>query len=310
MGEIVVLWTIAYDNIMSCSNDLKKVFWWDVEKCSKTAYNVDDLKKESGWSGLNISYNIALLWWKSVLFSSVWTDFEFSDFIISTVNLDNIYKANDLLTSRSYIISDSSWAQVSSYFLWATALGNELKLNVLSNVNYIVVSSFEVGAMKSFLSIYKKAWIKTVFAPGEQIQNMSKADLDICLWNTDILVVNSDEYEILKNKAEKNDEEMIGLFEYIIITYGVNGSKIFDKHYNMIEVPWVSNPNLKDTVWVGDAYRAGLVKWLNDWFDIEKSAKIWAVLASVSTWTTWAQNHKLSWDELKELYKDTFWDSL
>lgn len=310
MSEIVVVWTIAYDNIMSCSNDLKKIFWWDIEKCTKMAYNVDDLKKESGWSGLNISYNIALLWWKAVLFSSVWNDFEFSNFIKENINLDNVYKANDLLTSRSYIISDSNWSLVNSYFLWATALWNEVKTKTLNDVKYAFIASFETGASKSFLTNYKKAWVKTIFAPGEQIQNMSKQDLDICLNNTDILVVNSEEYEALKSKAEKNDEEMIDLFDYLVITYGINWSKIFDKHYNMIEIPWVSNPNFKDTVWVWDAYRAWLVKWLNDWFSIEASAKIWAILASVSTWTTWAQNHKLTWDELKDLYIDTYWENL
>ena len=103
---------------------------------------------------------------------------------------------------------------------------------------------------------------------------------------------------------------MIKTFEKIIITYGLKWSKIFYSNYNMFEIPWVESPTFIDEIWVGDAYRAWLLKWLNEGFTWDKSAKLWAVLASISTWKSWAQNHSINWEELKWLYTDTFWENL
>lgn len=310
MAKILVIWTSCYDNIMSCWDDLNKNFWGDLDECVKLTYNIDDLKKEIWWTGLNIVYNLSLLWSESVLYSSVGNDFEFSDFLKKNVDLSHVLKSEELLSSRNYITSYKDKNEVSSNFLWATSIWNEVLVNEISDIDYAIISSFEINSMIKNLQFLKKSWIKTIFSPSNQIWKMTKSDLENCFSNTDVLIVNTSDFELIKQKSEKSDWEMISMFENLIITYGINGSKIFDPNYNMIEIPWVSNPEFKDNIWASDAYKAWIVKWLNNWFSIEKSAKIWAVLASVSTWSIWAQNHKTDWKELDGLYRDTYWEEL
>jgi sugar/nucleoside kinase (ribokinase family) len=103
---------------------------------------------------------------------------------------------------------------------------------------------------------------------------------------------------------------MITWFEKMILTYWIKWSKIFDKNYNIIEVEWVENPDFVDATWAWDAYRAWLLKWLTDWYDWLTSARIWAVLASLSTQAYGAQNYYIDWKQFKTLYEQTFGDEL
>jgi sugar/nucleoside kinase (ribokinase family) len=103
---------------------------------------------------------------------------------------------------------------------------------------------------------------------------------------------------------------MIDMFDHMILTYGVKWSKIFDKHYNIIEIHWINNPNFIDATGAWDAYRAWLLKGLSDWYDWEASARIGAVLASLSVWEFWGQNHFIDWEQFNSLYEQTFWEQL
>lgn len=310
MGKISVIWSTSYDNIMSCASSFDDIFSWDKLKNTKKVYSIDTLKKESWWSGLNIAYNLALLWEKPILLTSIWEDFSFSDFMKENVDLSKVYKSEDKLTSRSYIMTDSDDTKFRSYFLWATWDGKNIDLEVLSDTSYAVVSKFQIDTMIEALKVYKKAWVKTIFSPWFQIENMTKQNLDSCFEYADILVVNQDWYENIKKRAEKTDEKMIALFDYIIITYGINWSKIFDNNYHMHEIPWVQNHEFIDAVWVGDSYKAWLVKGLNSGLDIKTSAKLWAIVASISTWSVWAHSHTITWDILQKLYKDTYGEEI
>ena len=310
MGKISIVGSTTYDNIMSCSSNFKEIFSLEQDDNSKTVHNIDELKKETGGSGLNIAYNLSLLWEESILLTSIGNDFSFSDFIEKNVDLTKVYQSKDKLTSRSYIMSDLENTKFRSYFLWATWDWEKIDLSVDDKVSYSIVSTFEVQSMIKALNNYKKAWIKSIFSPGFQIENMNKIELDSCFENSNILVVNQSEFDLIKQKAEKTDEKMIALFDYIVITYGINGSKVFDNNYHMHEIPGVENHEFIDAVWVGDTYKAWLVKWLNSWYDMKTSARLAAVLASVSTWSVWAHSHKINLNILEKLYKDTYWEEI
>lgn len=310
MSKIIVSWSTAYDNIMHSNTNLKEHLvekeMWNIN----ISYLVDDLKKENGWTGLNIAYNLALLWAESILLTSVWDDFIFSDFIKSNVNLDYIHISKDKLTARSYITTDRNDNQITAFYPWAMEDSCEIDYFKDENAYFAIISANHVNIMKKHLKLFKEKWVKTFFDPGQQITEMSKEDLEYCFRLSNYIILNEYEYEVIKHRAEKTDEDMIWMFEYMILTYWVKGSKIFDRNYNIIEVHWVKNPSFVDATWAWDWYRAWLLKWLNDWYSWEKSARIWAVLASLSTWEFWAQNHFINWKQFKFLYEQTFNESL
>ncbi len=310
MTKVIVSGSTAFDNIMHSDTNIKDHLVekeiWNIN----ISYLVSELKKENWGTGSNIAYNLALLWTKSILLSSVWNDYIFSDFMKQNVNLDYINVSKDKLTARSYITTDKYENQVTAFYPWA--MDDSCDINYLKNENakYSIISANHISTMKKHLKSFKESWVKTLFDPGQQISQMTKEDLEYCFELSDYIILNEYEYEILKVRSEKTDWEMINMFEHMILTYWIKWSKIFDRHYNIVEIPWVDNSEFLDATGAWDAYRAWLLKWLNDWYSWEISAKIWAVLASLSTWEFWAQNHFIDWKQLKNLYSQTFWENL
>ena len=311
MSKIIISGSTAYDNIMYSNSNIKNHLVekkiWNVN----LSYVISDLKEEVWWTWLNISYNLSLLWTEPILFSSIWNDFTFSDFIKENVDLGYVNVSKDKLTSRSYITNDSSNNQVTAFYPWSMSDTCDItKLKNNESVEYSIVSANNVNSMKQHLEFLSNKWVKTLFDPGQQITQMTKSDLEYCFKYSNYIILNEYEYEVIKKISEKSDWEMIDSFDYMVLTYWVKGSKIFDRNYNILEVHWVENPDFKDPTWAWDAYRAWLLKGLNDWYDWETSARIWAVLSSISTSKYWAQNHVIDWKKFSKLYEQTFWDSL
>lgn len=310
MNKIIVSGSTAYDNIMHSNTNIKEHLleknMWNIN----ISYIASSLNKEVWWTGLNIAYNIALLWTESILLSSIWNDFVFSDFIKENVNLEYVSVSKDSLTSRSYITADSSNNQLTAFYSWSIEDSCDILKLKDENVEYSIVSSNSVSCMKEHLKVLSDKWIKTFFDPGQQITQMTKSDLEYCFSYSNYIILNEYEYEVIKKIGEKTDWEMIDMFEHMILTYWILGSKIFDQNYNIIEIAWVKNPHFVDPTWSWDAYRAWLLKWLNDWYNWETSGKMWAVLASLSTAKVWGQNHFIDWKQFSILYEHTFWNIL
>jgi len=117
--NIVVSWSIAYDVIMSYNWEFKDVIKADNLKNLSASFLVENLKKETWWTGLNIAYNLSLVWEKSILLSSVWKDFSFDGFFREKTNLKYIYQSSALFSSSFYIITDSNLGQMNTFYPWA-----------------------------------------------------------------------------------------------------------------------------------------------------------------------------------------------
>ncbi len=310
MPQILVSWSTAYDNIMQSDTIIKNhIPNQDLEHMN-ISYLVSNLEKQEWGTWLNIVYNLSLLGEKSILLSSVGKDFVFSDFLKENVNLEYINYSDKYLTARSYITNDAHNNQITAFYPWAMQDSCQISNIKDEDVEYSIVSANHISVMKKHIKLFKEKWYKTFFDPGQQITQMTKEDLDYCFFYSDYIILNEYEYILIKQIAEKTDEEMIALFEKMILTYWIRWSKIFDRNYNIIEIPGVENSNYINATWAWDAYRAGLLKWLNSWYSWEISAKIWAVLASLSTEFFGWQNHFIDWKQFKELYKETFWEEL
>ena len=310
MSKIIVSGSTAFDNIMQSNTNIKDHLVNKELSNINISYLVSELKKEKGWTGSNIAFNLSLLWAESTLLTSIWKDFEFSDLIKDNVDLQYVHISDKKLTANSYITVDSNDNQITAFYPWA--MGESCEMKELSNIDseYAIVSANHVNIMIKHLKLFNNLWIKTFFDPGQQITQISKDDLLECFKYSNFIILNEYEYEVIKKRSELTDWEMIDTFDNMILTYWVKWSKIFDRNYNIIEIHWVENPDFVDSTWAWDAYRAWLLKWLNDWYSWESSARIWSILSSISTWKLWAQNHFIDWKQFSNLYSQTFWESL
>ncbi len=312
MTKIAVNWNTAYNTILITQNDLKKSFLNHSEDSVNISFLVKEIKEFIWWNWLNIAYNLALLWEKTKLFTAVWNDFEFNDFFKNNIDLSWVYYSKTNKTARSFISTDEKKSYITSFYLWAILDSNKIACEVKNDekIDYAIVSASSKEAMIEKLEAFKNTWAKTFFDPGSQVINMNKEELYKAFKNTNYLIVNQIEFEHIKKISELTDWELIESFDKIIITYWLKWSKIFDRNYYLDEVEWVENPNELDSTWCSDAYKAGLISGIKNWYSWKTSARVWAILASLCAWYIWPENHKTSWEELEKLYKDTFWEEL
>ena len=310
MVKIAVNWNTAYDTILVSHNKLKESFNQKDESSIDISYIVSDIKEQLWWNALNISYNLALLWIKAKLFSAVWSDFIFPRFFEENVDLSSVYYSKTNKTAKSFITTDVLNSHINAFYLWAILDNDKIACNVSEKFDYAIVSSNSVDSMLSKLKDFKKSWAKVFFDPGTQVIQMKKNEILESFKLADYLIVNKFEFDLIKKISELTDSEIIESFDKIIITYWLKWSKIFDRNYFLDEVEWVENENEIDSTWCWDAYRAGLIYWLSKWYTWKTSARLGAVLASITAWEIGSQNHIIDSETLEKLYIDTFWEEV
>lgn len=307
MKRILVSGSIAYDYIMDCnwtlSENIKKTEDWEIS----SYFLINELKRETWWTWLNIAFNLASLWEDAILLWSIWTDFEFDSLVKEKLNLNYIHKSRDLLSASAYIINDYKWWIINSFYLWAMEEADNTSVNdVRENISYAIVSPNKKEAMLKHLEELKMLWIKTFFDPGQQIWAFEKDDLELAFSCADYLIVNEHEYEQIKKKSWKSEVELLEFFDNVIVTLWEKGSKIVYKdrvsHIKACEVEEVVDPT-----WAWDAYRAWLLKWLKCWFDFEISAKIWTITSSYCVQFHWGQNHFVNKWLIEEDMLNFYW---
>ena len=310
MWNILVSGSTAYDFIMDYNDKFTNHINNDNIHKLSVCFVIDNLKKERWGTWLNIAYNLALLWKKSILMSSVWLDYIFTDFHKENINLDYVYTCSDLLSSSAYITNDNSQSQITAFYPWAMIKADLVSIhNINENIEYAIVSPNKKEAMVIQIKELNERWIKTFFDPGQAIFGMDKYDLEQAMKYSDYLIVNDFEFDLFKSKIWLEKEEIIKSFEKVIITLWSRGSVILDINWETFINP-VENGNVLDPTWAWDAYRWWLLRWLNLGFSFEKSAKVWTLLASISVWYYGWQNHFIEKNDFEDRFEKEFWEKI
>lgn len=310
MWKILVSGSTAYDFIMDYNDKFTNhISSENIHKLS-VCFVIDKLKKERWWTWLNIAYNLALLWEKSILMSSIWLDYEFSDFQKQNINLDYIYTCSELLSASAYITNDISESQITAFYPWAMIKADLVSIqNIKEELNYAIISPNKKEAMLNQIKELSERWVKTFFDPGQAIFGMDEYDLKQAMKYSNYLIVNDFEFDLFKSKTWFEKSEIISSFEKVIITLWSKWSVILDSVWELFIKP-VENANVIDPTWAWDAYRAWLLKWLNFWYNWEKSANIWSLLASISVWHYGWQNHFISKTDFENRFKEEFGEKI
>ena len=309
--NILVIGSIAYDHILHYDCNLKE----SIEKETldwkiNMSVRASEYSQESGWTGLNISYNLALLNEKSILLWAVWNDFEFTKFVQERVNLSYIYKSDLLPSSSSFITLDSFWNQLSVFAPGAMLKSDHIRIdNICENISYAIISPTKKEFMLNYLGWLQEEWVKIFFDPGQQLSTMTKEELEKVREKADYLIVNQHEFSLFKKITWLSDIEIYNSFDRVIVTFWEKGSKIIDAN-RVIDIPAVKTEEALDPTGVWEAYRAGIVKWITSGLSWEISWKIGSLLASFCIESNGWQNHFIDIKQFQNLFLHEFWEEI
>ncbi len=175
---------------------------------------------------------------------------------------------------------------------------------VKEGISMAIIAPNSVKAMQGYANHCFKNEIPFIADPGQGIPAFSDKDLKDFITGAYTLVVNDYEWQMIQDRCKWTQKEVLGKVNYLIVTYGEEGSKIWSSvDATVTEVPAYKPKKLVDPTGCGDAYRAGLMYGYQHNLNIEKSAHIGAWIAAKCIEAKGTQNHKVSKSDFKKLLK-------
>lgn len=143
---------------------------------------------------------------------------------------------------------------------------------------------------------------KIVFDPGQELSyRYDHESTRFMVRHSDMAIVNSDEFQILKKRLEKFGESPENILENIIVTKGSEGSEIH-RNNEIIKIRSLEVPEVHDTVGAGDAFRAGLYFGLYNHHDLLDSV-IFGTITAAEAIRKPITEFSMTSDQLMESFK-------
>ena len=204
MSQILVSGSTAYDFVMDYKDEFQNHIKPESIHKISVVFLIDMLKKEYGWTGHNIAYNLALLNSRPILLSAIGRDYVFSDIVKEKVDLRYIYQSNDLLSSSFYVTSDIKGSQIGAFYPGAMDQADISKVSgIQETISYATISPNNPKAMlEQSRELFNKK-IPFFFDLGQQIFIMQADQIRELYELGNFLILNDYEFDIFISPLKK-----------------------------------------------------------------------------------------------------------
>lgn len=303
---LIITGTVAYDYIMDFPGKFDDHILPDQIHKINLSFSVDKFAKRRGGTAGNVSYNLALLNTKHLLFTAAGSDFEeykkkFDSLEIETKHI-LIDKKN--YTSTGFALTDKTDNQIWGYFYGASERIAELKLKGIAKKGDLVLigPSGAAGSM-NFVKQCADAGIEYFFDPGFILTQVNDSDLKLGVENAKYLAGNDYEISLIKKRVKNFDKIMKD--KILIITLGAKGALI-EQGGRAISIEPVIVKDAQDPTGAGDAWRAGFLAGLTLGFDLKTCGQMGSVTAAYAVEQYGTQEHKFTKSQFTKRYKDAY----
>jgi len=305
--NIVVTGSIAYDYLMSFPGKFTEHFLPEHMHRVSLSFLVDSMDKRRGGCAPNIAYTLALLGEKPLLMATAGEDFgEYRHWLEAAgVDTSLVKQVEGKFTASFFCSTDQHNNQIASFYTGAMANAAELSFRDVDNPGLTIIAPNDPAAMVQYAEECRTLGIAYIFDPGQQVARMSGDELKDGTIGAAIVICNDYEYEILKQKTELDEAEILRHSDALIVTRGEHGSTIITKEAH-VNVSAVVPRRIVDPTGVGDAFRGGLMKGLALGLPYAESAQIGSVAATYALEHLGGQSHSYSFQEFMERYEDHF----
>ncbi len=306
MSNLLVTGSIAYDRISVFKDHFGNHILPGHVHNLNVAFMVDELEINYGGTGANIAYNLGILGQKPILVGALGSDSlnYLTHLKRKKINTTYIKRFPNTFTATATIMTDLDDNQITSFHMGAMKKAHQLKLkDVKEAIELAIISPNNIKAMSHYADYCFEKEIPFISDPGQSITAFSKEDLTDLITGAHVLIANDYEWEMILKKTGLKLKDVLDRVNYIIITYGEFGSKIWSQDATVFIVPAYKPNEIVDPTGSGDAYRAGLMYGIKHDYSIEQSAHIGAWLAAKAIEKQGTQNHKVNKKEFNAFLK-------
>jgi len=317
MKNILVTGSIALDRIAVFRDRFANHILPEKVHRLNVAFTVDNMTVNFGGTGGNIAYSLALLGAKPMLMGTVGSDAGkyLQHLKKHKINCKYVKKIPKVLTAHATVMTDMDDNQITAFYMGAMSYAHKFTIynlqftnksqiaNRKSQIDLAIIAPNDIKAMVNYATECRTNFIPFIADPGQAIPALSKVDMTELITGAHVLVVNDYEWDLIRQKTGWDMKDVLFRVDYLIITYGEKGSKIWRKDATMWEVPAFKPNAIVDPTGCGDAFRSGLMYGIVNGYTIEKSASIGAWIAAKAIEKAGTQNHKIKKSDFQKFLK-------
>jgi adenosine kinase len=308
--NIVVTGSIAFDYLMTFPGRFAEHILPDQIHRLSVSFLVDEMRKQRGGCAANIAYNLALLGERPRLMGTVGQDFDAYRAWLEASGVDTylVRDEADLFTASFFVSTDQDGNQIANFYTGAMARARDLSLHALDDeeVDLVIISPNDPQAMVKYAAECQELGFPYLYDPSQQIVRLSGEELIAGLAESNLLVVNEYEFEMLQEKTGLTDAQIQAApRSACVVTQGAEGSRIWSQDV-VYRIPAVTPRCASDPTGVGDAYRAGLVKGLALGLSWDLAGRIGSIAAAYALEQPGPQSHRYSPDDFLSRFQAHF----
>ncbi|MCC7417984.1 MAG: carbohydrate kinase family protein [Acidobacteria bacterium] len=305
---MIVTGSIAYDYLMSFPGRFTEHLLPDHLSRVSLSFLVDTMDKRRGGCAPNIAYTLALLGERPRLMGTVGEDFgEYRQWLDAAgVDTSLVRQIDGKFCASFFCSTDQHNNQIASFYTGAMANAAELSFRTVGECRMAIISPNDPRAMVQYAEECRTLAIPFIFDPGQQCARMSGPELRDGVTGAAIVIVNDYELELLRQKTEWGERELLERAGALIVTRGEKGSTVLASRGMATHVPAVPPRRIVDPTGVGDAFRGGLLKGLALGLPHPACARLGSVAATYALEHLGGQSHAYTWSEFQARYLEHF----
>jgi len=305
--KIVVTGSIAFDYLMSFPGKFTEHFLPEHMNRVSLSFLVDTMDKRRGGCAPNIAYTLALLGERPRLMGTAGEDFgEYREWLeAARVDTSLVRQIKGKFCASFFCSTDADNNQIASFYTGAMADAGQLSFRTIGECGLAIIAPNDPMAMIQYAEECRTLGIPYVFDPGQQCARMGGDELREGLTGAAIVIVNDYEIELLRQKTNLGEKDILSKSGALIVTRGEHGSSVLTRK-SRTDVPALTPNRVVDPTGVGDAYRGGLMKGLALGLPVVKAARLGTVAATYALEHLGGQGHSYTLNEFRKRYEAHF----
>src|SRR5262245_58358769 len=284
---IAVTGSIATDHLMRFPGRFSEQLLADHLQKVSLSFLVDDLVIHRGGVAGNMAFAIGVLGGDAALVGAAGTDFDdYRQWLTSHgVDCDSVLISDSAYTARFVCTTDEAMAQIASFYPGAMSEARNIKLaDVVSRTGtteLVIIGANDPDAMFLHTEECRKLGLAFAADPSQQLARLNGEQIRQLIDGATYLFTNDYEWDLLLQKSEWSEAEVMGQIELRITTLGEKGVDIVGRDGTFIHVDVVPETRKDDPTGIGDAFRAGFLTGRDKGLSIERAAQLASLVATL-----------------------------
>ena len=283
---IAVTGSIATDHLMRFPGRFSEQLLADHLQKVSLSFLVDDLVMHRGGVAGNMAFAIGVLGGDVALVGAAGTDFDdYRQWLTAHgVNCDHVLIPESAYTARFVCTTDEAMAQIASFYPGAMSEARNIKLGDMVNgsgaPDLVIIGANDPEAMFLHTEECRKLGLAFAADPSQQLARLSKDEIRRLIDGATYLFTNDYEWDLLLQKSEWSEAEVMSQIEMRITTLGEKGVDIVGDG-TFVHVDVVPETHKEDPTGIGDAFRAGFLTGRSAGLSLERSAQLASMVATL-----------------------------